>query len=187
MKKNNFISQWMVSGGSTLLSKHVRTLYLLFQKLAYDTFTWYSHQNRRCQSNNEIIVRDANKKQYKQSIFSIKMNPSNRVLNLELFSKGDRDQLKRKLIWICLFIEGIRNRKRGFAWEQRNRRTIEPLKLRLLWECNFWSRFLLTNMLQNKGVFLMSRDMIPEPSKTNFQSSNIIKLIPRAPPLVKPF
>ena len=40
---------------------------------------------------------DANKKQYKQSVFSIKMNPSNRVLNLELFSKGDRDQLKRKL------------------------------------------------------------------------------------------
>ena len=85
MKKNNFISQWMVSGGSTLLSKHVRTLYLLFQKLAYDTFAWYSHQNRRCQSNNEIIVRDANKKQYKQSVFSIKMNPSNRILNLEFF------------------------------------------------------------------------------------------------------
>ena len=36
-------------------------------------------------------------KQYKQSVLSIKMNPSNRVSNLELFSKWHRDQLKRKL------------------------------------------------------------------------------------------
>ena len=86
----------MVSGGRTLLSKHVKTQYHFFKNWL-TTLSLDTHQNLRYQSNNEIIVRDPNKEQYKQSVFSIKMNLSNRVLNLELFSKGDQDQLKRKL------------------------------------------------------------------------------------------
>ena len=110
----------------------------------------------------EIIVRDANKKQYRQSVFSIEMNPSNRVLNLELFSNRGSGSIKTKIdrseisqTWQSgsVYLLGDLEIGRGDSHGSKgNRRTIEPLKLRVLWECNFWCRFLPTKMLQNEGA-----------------------------------
>ena len=120
------------------------------------------------------------------------MNLSNRVLNLELFSKGiginwnENWPTWNSQAWqsgsVCLLGEFEIGRGDSHG-SKGNRRTIEPLKLRVLWECTFLMPFFAKNAPKSRGskiVFLMSRDMIPEPSqnKLSIQSSNIIKLIP---------
>ena len=97
IKKNWFFYGWcrVAERFYQNMLKHNTTF---FQKLVYDAFPWYPHQNligtnQTMKSSSGTRIRTSTSNQF----FHKKMNLSNRVLNLELFSKRDRDQLKRKL------------------------------------------------------------------------------------------
>ena len=88
---------------------------------------------------------------------------------------------------LFLFIRGgLEIGKGDWHGSKGSRRIIEFVRLRVLLRCNCWLRFLTTERLQNEGV-LGSYSWFPKiwfqnPPNTSCQRSDIIKLIPRAPP-----
>ena len=89
-------------------------------------------------------------------------------------------------IWICLFIGGVRNRKRGFAWEQRKQADNWATEIEGIVGVQFLMPFFANNNAPkwrgSKIVFLMSRDMIPEPSQNKFSKFYNHQVDPQGPP-----